>query len=80
MTLRYRLVLIWIVITLTVAGINAFRIVSKEIEDGMAADAAAAVDDSNAPLEPPTREAELLGKFTIALGGLRAFGPVGDGS
>jgi membrane protease YdiL (CAAX protease family) len=80
MTLRHRLALIWIVVTLTVAGINAFRMVSKAIEDGRTADAAAAVDDSNAPLEPPTREAELLGKFTIALGGLRAYGPVGDGS
>ncbi len=80
MTLRHRLVLIWIVITLTVAGINAFRMVSKEIEDGLAADAAAAVDDAEAPLAPPTREAELLGKFAVALSGLRAFGPVGGGS
>ena len=80
MTLRYRLVLIWIVITLTVAGINAFRLVSKAIEDGRAADAAAAVDDAEAPLAPPTREAELLGKFAVALSGLRAFGPVGGGS
>ncbi len=80
MTLRHRLVLVWTAIALTVAGVNAFRMASNAIEEAGAIDAAAAGEEAAAPLDPPTREAELLGKFTIALGGLSAFGPVGGGA
>jgi len=78
MTLRNRLLLIWIAITLAVAGTNAFRVIASAVEEDAAAAAAAAADqDAPASLAPPKREAELVGKLTVAMHLLRAFGPVG---
>lgn len=79
MTLRNRLLLIWVAITLAVVGVNGFRVLSNALEESEAAAASDATDsDALESLAPPRRDAELMGKLAVAMQALRAYGPVGS--